>query len=115
MPRKKKQQSMCYFCSKVKSGSGTSKGRAVVKNMEPCDTCTELMKEHIMLIAYDEAKTHDPNNPHRTGPWSFVREPVIRKFIGETPTLDKVLKKRTLFVPKELWAKIYGKTHIGEA
>ena len=70
----------------------------------PCTKCEGYMKQGIILISIDEAKSTDTTNPYRTGGWCVVKEEVIKRLDLQSPELeDNILESRVAFIPDEVW------------
>jgi hypothetical protein len=129
----------CFFCGESgdllihKSMRDISAINGKVIHMEPCSKCKEYMKQGIIFITIDSAKSdanwhvppanHDlprinafgreiPGsargfipNPYRTGGFFVVKEEAVRKFTNE-PMLANVLKHRWTFIEHEVAVKI---------
>jgi CRISPR/Cas system-associated protein Cas10 (large subunit of type III CRISPR-Cas system) len=72
-------------------------------NSEPCPKCQELMKQGVILISVDEAKTKDRSNPYRTGGFVVVRDKFIRRVFRPKKVVEDVLRRRLAFVPDDAW------------
>jgi hypothetical protein len=80
--------------------------REAVYNMEPCDECTNWMKQGVILISYDPAKTEEgARDPWRTGGWVVLRDEAISRVLDGN-IRDQILEKRFSFVEDEVWNKL---------
>jgi hypothetical protein len=74
---------------------------------EPCDKCKGYMKQGIILISVDAAKSDDHSNPYRTGCFCVVKEEAVKRWgINSQELLDSILKDRVAFIPDDAWDKI---------
>jgi len=112
--------STCFFCQedneiilfgaltpKQRKALGSKDGQAphrICVSKQPCPKCLEHMKQGIILISVDEAKSKDTTNPYRTGGWCVVKEEAIKR-IGIKPQEleDAILTKRIAFIPDDAW------------
>lgn len=101
---------VCYYCG---DDTGVVIGRrpkmeelpkrAVYSKM-PCPECEEHMRQGVIMIEVDEAKTTDPKNPYRTGNFVVVAEAAIRRAFGEFGEAQQILlDKRVAFLDTETW------------
>jgi hypothetical protein len=70
---------------------------------EPCDECKKLMKQGVILISVDEAKTEDMQNPWRTGGWCVVKDDFIKRVFNPPELVEHVLARRMAFMPDDAW------------
>lgn len=106
--------SQCFYCGGDKGEiiiPGRMKDdmeapRQAVWNMEPCDQCEHYMKQGVILIEVDEAKSTDRQNPYRAGGWCVVTDEAIERIITDPGLRDQVLQKRVAFLPTEVWDHI---------
>ena len=106
----------CFYCLEDKNevilagmmfGSGSREIKAPqgkVWDKIPCDKCQDYMKQGIILISVDEAKSKDDlDNPWRTGGWVVVSEDFVKRELRPQEFVDGLLKKRAAFVPDAAW------------
>lgn len=103
-------------------------GKVGCVSLEPCQKCQDFMRQGVVLISYDEAKTDMsktielPNpaktrsndgrpdtidtkmpNFHRTGGWCVVRDEAIKRMPLPEEHVTRALKQRVLFIPDQVW------------
>jgi len=103
----------CYFCNKEKNEiilAGQLKDdveapRGKVWNMEPCDECSSLMEQGIILISVADGEENKPNNdnPYRTGNFCVIKDEAIKRIINDSELCDHILSIRYAFIPDEVW------------
>lgn len=106
--------SQCFYCGGDKNEvvlAGLMKGdreapRKAVWSMEPCDQCAHFMKEGVILIEVDEAKSTDRQNPHRAGAWVVIKDEAIKRIVTTPELAEDILRKRVAFLPTEVWDAI---------
>lgn len=86
-------------------------GKAIDK--EPCEKCKEYMKKGVIIIAVDESKTDDPENPYRTGGWWLVKEEAlerVKEILDEegVKLIDAIIKHRIGFVGDDVCRYVLG-------
>lgn len=107
----------CFFCGgdgniiiprtltqKVANSVEEMHGKVV--DMNPCNKCKELMKQGVILITFDPAKSekdwnkHGPvPNPYRTGGFFVVKDEAVRRiFNDEGGATAFALKYRWIFI-----------------
>lgn len=105
---------VCFYCQKDRGdialfgrlpGDAEAPRRGVIA-MDPCDECKGYMKQGIILISYDEAKTTDKKNPYRSGGWCVLKEEAVKRMFKEGELLDAVLKCRFAFMDDQTWDHI---------
>ena len=122
----------CYFCGEsdkillAKTYNRTKNGmepvhdlkpfHGKVVDMEPCQKCADYMKQGIILIGIDEAKStpgwnkEKIPNPYRTGPFLVVKEEAIDHFPLRGKGADNIRgfakKYRFMFVEHEVLEKL---------
>lgn len=105
---------ICFFCGEGKEvilfgrmREDAEAPREVCLDKEPCQKCADFMKQGIILIGCDEAKSAaDPHNPYRDGNWAVVTEDYVRRAF--TPEMAEVaMNKRACFVGSDVW-KLMG-------
>lgn len=74
-----------------------------VYDMQPCDQCAHFMKDGVILIEVDEAKTTEKENPYRAGGWAVVKAEAIERMVTPPELRDHILKKRVAFIPTDAW------------
>ena len=74
-----------------------------VIDMTPCNKCTDLMKQGIILITIDPDKS-EPGwnrasmpNPYRTGGWFVVRDEAVERF-APSELAEWAKKHRFMFI-----------------
>lgn len=72
-------------------------------NSEPCAECQAFMRQGVILISVDEAKTEDMENPWRTGGWCVVRDDFIKRVFQPPELAEHVLERRMAFMPDDAW------------
>lgn len=100
----------CFYCLEPKGvilfgrlpGDKEAPRQACI-NYEPCDKCKEWMKQGVIFISIDEAKTTDDRNPHRTGGWIVLKEAAVKCLPISQEVLEGLLKKRICFMVDEAW------------
>jgi hypothetical protein len=127
----------CFYCGegdrillatkyyRTKSGMQPVKDLAPadgkVLDMEPCQKCTDWMKQGIILIGIDSAKSEPgwnepPNlneerknwmpNPWRTGAWSVIKEEAFDRLPLQGPEAEQIRefakKKRFMFLEHQV-------------
>lgn len=105
---------VCYFCGKDKNsiamlGLLPKDEKAPTRacyNREPCDECAEYMKDGVIILSADSAKTVNPNIPYRTGGFAVVKEDVVKRIIKDAAILSRVLEVRMMFLDSEAWKAI---------
>ncbi len=75
-------------------------------DMEPCDKCKELQSKGVILISVRDGDDDSKDNPYRTGGWCVVADEGLKRVLPPGPLLDDVLRRRTAFVPDEVWDTI---------
>jgi hypothetical protein len=108
----------CYFCGEsyevvintlltAKAAREVEELNGKVIDMNPCNKCEEYMKQGIMLITFDPAKS-DPEwnkssmpNPYRTGGFFVVTESAFKRIFHPKKLVDYGLKARWLFIEHE--------------
>lgn len=81
----------------------------------PCEECSNLMEQGVILISVDESKSPDLQNPWRTGGWVVVRDDFIERVVQPDTLKDSILNKRMAFIPDEAWDMIglpRGEEHV---
>lgn len=104
----------CFYCLQDKGiallgaiPGGAEAPRQAVFDREPCETCAEHMRQGVILISVDEAKSKgDMQNPYRTGGWCVIRDSAIKRGIHPKELADHILKMRVAFVPDDAWTKM---------
>jgi len=113
----------CYYCGAgnevvlntvlTKAAADTVKAmHHRVVSTEPCPECAELMKQGVILITYDEAKSGKDwekdkiPNPFRTGGFFVVKEDLIERVFEHPEAVAFAKKHRWLFIEHEAAAKI---------
>ena len=100
----------CFYCQEAKNmvmlvgrlPGDREAPKDAVWDMEPCDTCKDLMQAGVICISVDEGKTKDPKNPWRTGGWIVIKDDAIQRiFTGAV--VRQVLEQRVAFLPDEVW------------
>jgi hypothetical protein len=89
---------------------GPANGKVI--DLEPCQECAKWMKQGIILIGIDSAKS-DPGwereqmpNPWRAGGWSVIKDEAFKRiFTGEEVT-EFALKHRFMFIEQEVMEKL---------
>lgn len=110
----------CFFCG----GDGTillhkrlgdiSEAHGKVCDMEPCSKCSEYMKQGIILIGIDDAKSGngwsippDPGsrdhgnwvpNPYRTGAFVVIKDAALERAINPPELAAGAKKHRWMFI-----------------
>jgi len=88
-----------------------------VMDMDPCNKCKELMRQGVILITIDDAKSgkdwQKPDgsknwmpNPYRTGGWFVVKDEAIRRMINGKEMADWAIKQRFMFIEHEAAEKL---------
>ena len=106
----------CYFCGEdgdiiipctltqhVANKVEEMHGKVV--NMDPCNKCKDLMKQGVILITFDPAKSKEGwhkeqmPNPYRTGGFFVVKDEAVRRiFNDEGGATAFALKYRWIFI-----------------
>lgn len=108
---------LCFYCNKPKNqiilagrirrvGDFDAEApRNMVWDREPCEECKGWMEKGILFISVDEAKSKgDLKNPYRTGGWAVVKDEAVERMGIQPPELlAQILKRRTCFLPDEVW------------
>ncbi|MBU2177725.1 MAG: hypothetical protein KJ556_21745 [Gammaproteobacteria bacterium] len=105
----------CFYCggekdelillgaaSKKITGQEQAPMRGLVFDKAPCDQCKKHMEQGVILIGIDESRTHDKENPWRTGHFLVVSEAWVRRCVSSDELRDNILKQRVVFVPGEM-------------
>ena len=117
----------CYFCqegdriliNKALTSFAAARVRALdghTLDMEPCRKCADYMKQGVIVITVDSAKSA-PNwnkepmpNPYRTGGWFVVKDDAIKRMCNVLTNGDSIrefaLKNRFLFIEHEAADKL---------
>ena len=117
----------CYFCGEPKEialygrlPGGKEAPRSGVLDLEPCETCRDLMSRGILLIstrdgeaekcdaARDEARRAGAPfipNPWRSGGWVVVSEEAIRRVLPPEQA-EALLQQRWGFVEDSNWNRL---------
>lgn len=107
----------CYFCGEpgdillnrhITGGHRTKQfikeADGKVVDMRPCSKCKEFMKQGIILITIDDAKSEKDwdkqsmPNPYRTGGWFVVKDEAIREVVSPPDMADWAIKHRWMFI-----------------
>ena len=108
----------CFYCGKAKdillvgarvqkfkeAGLADSTGKMNmqigVTDMEPCNKCTEYMKQGIILISCRDDS--DIKNPYRTGGWIVIKKEAVKRMI-DPELFEQIREKRFAFIPDTVW------------
>lgn len=90
-----------HFESQGQSEDGKAP-RKVVMTKTPCKKCIEHMKQGVLFISIDESKTVDEENPYRTGYMTLLKEEAVVRIFCEDMS-KKMLERRAVFLPDEMW------------
>ena len=109
----------CYFCNKddaILLNMRSTHSRAVeeahgkIVDMKPCPECAGYMKQGIILMTFDPAKS-EPGwhkqrvpNPYRTGGWFVITEDAFRRVFKDDANNGVMacgLKHRWMFIEHE--------------
>lgn len=101
----------CFFCGKKKNmlvlfgrlKNDAEAPKDCVLDDEPCDECAGYMKQGVLLISVDAAKSQSRSNPYRTGGWAVVKDEAIVRAIKEPELRDQILAARFSFIDDETW------------
>ena len=112
----------CYFCGEddrivlnstltEHHASKVEQAHGKVIDMEPCAKCQEWMKQGIILLTIDPAKS-DPDwnrkplpNPYRTGGFTVIKEEALKRILP--PTMAQwAIKHRFMFIEHEAAEKL---------
>lgn len=114
----------CFFCGEDgiillhKRLGDVSKYHGKVVDMEPCSKCVEYMKQGVILIGIDDAKSetgwnHPPDkgsqaarqgwmpNPYRTGAFVVVKEEAVERAVNVPELVAWAKQHRWMFVEHE--------------
>lgn len=80
----------------------------MVVDMEPCGQCKEWMKQGVILISIDSAKS-DPGwnkpsgdqyipNPWRAGGFAVVKDEAVRRMVNNQEMADWAIQHRWMFI-----------------
>lgn len=114
---------LCYFCGEadrivIAKHNGAAARKTVesvdrhVIDLEPCPKCADWMKQGIILLGIDTAKSApDWNkgplpNPYRSGGFAVVREEAVRRLLKPGPALDFALAHRWSFIEHDAGTQI---------
>lgn len=97
----------CYFCGQDKNMilmntklQDISKAHGAVIDKEPCDKCSSLMEQGIMLIECTEEPKQQGAEPYRTGRISVMKQEACERiFAGSKIDFNT---QRCVFMPKEV-------------
>lgn len=120
----------CYFCGDgneiIMNTRFTPSAAAHVKtahnkvlNMHPCPKCEGLMKQGIILITVDEAKSakdwakEEIPNPYRTGGFFVLKEEAVERLFDNPTAVAFAKKHRWLFIAHEV-AEHLGMFRVAE-
>lgn len=109
----------CYYCGEHKELAlfGRLPGdqeapREAVHDLEPCDTCVDLMSRGVLFISVRDGEIDRTNqardkipNPYRTGGWVVVREEAVSRIVAPDAAAD-LLRRRWAFIEDAVWDKI---------
>jgi hypothetical protein len=114
----------CFFCGAddriliarnnlTKTRNDINRAHGACIDLDPCTTCRDWMRQGIILIGIDPARS-DPDwnrfplpNPYRTGGFAVVREEAVVRIIKEGPARDFALRHRWTFI-EEAAARALG-------
>ena len=104
---------LCFYCGEsvgvavpgMMKGDRKAPDRAAWDDT-PCDKCAGLMKDGIMLIEVDDAKSIEQKTPWRTGQMCVLKEDAIRRAVTPDTLADDIIKARVAFLPIEVWDKL---------
>ena len=124
----------CFFCGKddkivinmrlnPTAAAGVDAAHRKVLNMSPCPECAEYMKQGVILITIDDAKSDKDwsvpppelygearnrwmPNPYRTGGFFVVKDEAIKR-LPQPKMVEWALKHRWIFIEHEM-AKMLG-------
>lgn len=108
----------CYFCGKdsdiiinsllaERVAKKVKEMHGKVVSMDPCRECEGFMKQGIIFLTFDPAKSaRDWNkdempNPWRTGGFFVVRQEAVERMLGPGSMLDFALKYRYMWIEHE--------------
>lgn len=74
-----------------------------VWHKEPCPKCIDWMKQGVILISVNEAKTDDQENPYRTGGWCVVTDEAIKRWPIDDDMRDSMIERRMAWIEDEVW------------
>jgi hypothetical protein len=114
----------CFYCLEgdrillAKNYYQTKKGMQPTKDlapldgkvidMEPCQKCADWMKQGIIMIGIDAAKSkpgwekEKRPNPWRSGGWAVLKEEAFRRLFDDEKIVEFALKHRFMFIEHDV-------------
>jgi len=112
--------SVCFWCGNEKNEIlvgrrpvNTDKiKRNAVANYDPCDTCSNTMKEGIAFIEMSDKPYEDKqplmfNRGYPSGRWAVIADEGVKQIISDEDILRDVLEKRKTFVHPEAFKMLF--------
>jgi len=119
----------CYFCGEdntilVQSRNINVRDRRIesmhgmVVDMTPCSKCSDYMKQGVILITIDNAKSKpgwnkpEPGNdrfipnPYRTGGFAVIKDEAVKRIFTPKEMADWAIKHRWMFIEHEAAVKM---------
>jgi len=99
---------ICFWCRKSKDDIVDDKPEFF--DYEPCDTCQGWWDKGILVV---EVVTEPNGNPqiidelYPTGFSAVVGEDNVKEILTTYPSLDMILKSRTMYLNKTDWDKFF--------